>query len=74
MNALKGGLKMKLLRSGIEVDPEKLKELGIGNRISHCCPGQPVGCIGQPGSGVNWHIPGSEIRDTMPNHQDSSPK
>jgi hypothetical protein len=64
---------MKILRSGIEVDPEKLEEFGIGNRIPHCCD-VPLGCIGQPGDWGDLHIPGSEIRDTMPNHKDSSSK
>jgi hypothetical protein len=74
MNALKGGLKMKVIRSGIEVTPEELKKLGIGNRVSHCCPDIPTGCRGQTGHCIDRHTPGLEVRDTMPNHLDSNSK
>ena len=60
---------MKLLRSGIEVTPEELKESRIGNWVSHFCD-QPRGCIGQPRYWEDWHIPDSEVQDTMPNHQE----
>ena len=61
---------MKILRSGIEVTPEELKESRIGKWVNHCCPPHPTGCSGQPGSCIDWHIPGSDDRGTMPNHQE----
>ncbi|UCH92557.1 MAG: nucleotidyl transferase AbiEii/AbiGii toxin family protein [Candidatus Aminicenantes bacterium] len=66
----KGTDRKKRKRDRQELDPEKLEEFGIGNRISHCCPDIPVGCIGQPGGCGDWHFPGLEVRETMPNHQE----
>ena len=65
---------MKLLRSGIEVDAEKLKESGIGKWVNHCCLDIPVGCIGQPGGCGDWNFPGLKVRDTKPNHREKEAK
>jgi hypothetical protein len=60
MKALKGGNKMEILPSGIEVDAAKFAELSRMNHNTHCC--QPTGCLGQPGDCGYYHLSGLKVR------------
>ncbi len=63
---------MKVLRSGIEVDPEELEKNPMKYwRPPACCSMLPTGCSGQPGGGTDFHyLESNDQEDTRENHQD----